>query len=159
MPWWTADIHITNMLLNIATTSTIEIVEKCLCWRHYGDIIMDAMASQIARLTNIYSTVFLHKSKKISTLRVTGLCAGNSANSPHEWPVTRKMFSFDDAIMVMALKRFSHHCLSSVDSPRCETFLIVKQALTSMSRYCNINASTSRPWFCNTKSFLHEIPW
>ena len=37
-----------------------------------------------------------------STLRVTGLCAGNSpgpVNSPHKGPVTRKMFPLDDVIM------------------------------------------------------------
>ena len=35
------------------------------------------------------------RSKETSKLRVTGLCAGNSpgpVNSPHKWPVTRKMF-------------------------------------------------------------------
>ena len=38
-------------------------------------------------------------------LRVTGFCVGNSpgpVNSPHKWPVTRKMFPFDDVIMYMA---------------------------------------------------------
>ena len=40
------------------------------------------------------------RSKKTSQLRVTGLCAGNSpVNSPHKWPVTWKMFPFDDVIM------------------------------------------------------------
>ena len=38
--------------------------------------------------------------KKTSKLRVSGLCVGNSpVNSPHKWPVTRKMFPFDDVIM------------------------------------------------------------
>ena len=42
------------------------------------------------------------RSKGTSKLRVTGLCAGNSpvtVNSPRKWPVTRKMFPFDDVIM------------------------------------------------------------
>ena len=37
-----------------------------------------------------------------ANIAVTGLCAGNSpgpVNSPHRWPVTRKMFPFDDVIM------------------------------------------------------------
>ena len=45
------------------------------------------------------------RSKKTSKLRVTGLCVGNSpgpVNSPHKEPVTRKMFPFDDVIMVLA---------------------------------------------------------
>ena len=47
--------------------------------------------------------LFRRKSKKTSKLRVTGLCVGNSpgpVNSPHKGPVTRKMFPFDDVIMV-----------------------------------------------------------
>ena len=46
--------------------------------------------------------LFRRRSKKTSKLRVTGLCAGNSpgtVNSPHKWPVTRKMIPFDDVIM------------------------------------------------------------
>ena len=42
-------------------------------------------------------------SKKISKLRVTGLCEGNHrwpVDSPHKGPVTRKMFTFDDVIIL-----------------------------------------------------------
>ena len=45
---------------------------------------------------------FKRRSKKTSKLRVTGLCAGiyrGPVNSPHKWPVTRKMVPFDDVIM------------------------------------------------------------
>ena len=52
----------------------------------------------------LLNRVFRRRSKKISKLRVTGLCAGNSpgpVNSPHKGPVTRKMFSFDDVIMIL----------------------------------------------------------
>ena len=65
---------------------------------------MDSMASQITSLTIVYSTVYTRRrSKKTSKLRVTGLCAGNSpvtGEFPHKWPVARKMFPFDDAIMI-----------------------------------------------------------
>ena len=46
--------------------------------------------------------LFRRRWKKTSKLRVTGLCVGKSpgtVNSPHKWPVTRKMFPFDDFIM------------------------------------------------------------
>ena len=46
--------------------------------RHYSDVIMDPMASQITSLTIVYSTVIQARSKKTSKLRVTGLCVGNS---------------------------------------------------------------------------------
>ena len=45
---------------------------------HYSDVIMGAMASQISSLTIVYSTVYSGRSNKISRLRGTGLCAGNS---------------------------------------------------------------------------------
>ena len=50
--------------------------------------------------------LFRRRSKKTSKLRVTGLCVGNSlgpVNSPHKGPVTRKMFPFDDVIMLMKM--------------------------------------------------------
>ena len=54
----------------------------------------------------LLNCLFRRRSKKTSKLRVTGLCVGNSpepVNSPHKWPVTRKMFPFDDVIMSTAL--------------------------------------------------------
>ena len=51
----------------------------------------------------LLNRLFGRRSKKTSKLRVTGLCAGNSpgpVNSPHKGPVTRKMFPFDDVIML-----------------------------------------------------------
>ena len=71
---------------------------------HYNDVIMGEIASQITSLTIVFSTVYSDADKKNpSQLRVTGLCAGNSpgpVNSPHKWPVTRKMFPFSDVIML-----------------------------------------------------------
>ena len=51
--------------------------------------------------------LFRLRSKKASKLHVTGLCAGNSpgpVNSPHKWPVTWKMFPFDDVIVWILIK-------------------------------------------------------
>ena len=46
--------------------------------------------------------LFRCRSTKISKLRVTGLCEGNSpVNSPHKGSVTRTMFPFDDVIMII----------------------------------------------------------
>ena len=50
----------------------------------------------------LLNRLFRRRSKKTSRLRVAGLCVGNSpgpVNSPRKWPVTRKMFPFDDVIM------------------------------------------------------------
>ena len=35
-------------------------------------------------------------------------------NSPHKWPVTRKMFPFDDVIMVMNRSSFQHRRFTNV---------------------------------------------
>ena len=69
-----------------------------LRWRHNG---RDSVSHHQPH-DCLLNRLFRHRSKKTSKLRVTGLCAGNSpgpVNSPHKWPVTRKMFPFDDVIM------------------------------------------------------------
>ena len=44
---------------------------------HYSDVKMGAIASQITRLTIVYSTVYSDADQR-KHLRATGLCAGNS---------------------------------------------------------------------------------
>ena len=70
---------------------------------HYDDVIMGAIASLITSLTIVYSTVYsgADQSKHQSSTSlafVWGIHRG-PMNSPHKWPVTRKMFPFDDVIM------------------------------------------------------------
>ena len=70
---------------------------------HYDDVIMGTIAPQITSLTIVYSTVYsgADKSKHQSSASlafVWGIHRG-PVNSPHKWPVTRKMFPFDDVIM------------------------------------------------------------
>ena len=82
--------------------------------RLWGHFLEESILSAISVLVKWYkhsndqphgcllNRLFGRRSKKTPKLRVTGLCAGNSpgpVNSPHKWPVTRKMFSFDDVIM------------------------------------------------------------
>ena len=70
---------------------------------HCNDVIMSVMASQITSLTSVYSTVYScadqrkHQSPA-SQAFVRGIHWG-PANSLHKWPLTRKMFPFDDVIM------------------------------------------------------------
>ena len=70
---------------------------------HYNDVIMGAIASQITSLTIVYSTVYSgadhrkHQSSA-SLAFVRGIHRG-PVNSLHKWPVTRKMFPFDDVFM------------------------------------------------------------
>ena len=70
---------------------------------HYGGVKMGAIASQITSLTIVYSTVYSDADQRkhqssASLAFVRGIHRG-PVNSPHKWPVTRKMFPFDDVIM------------------------------------------------------------
>ena len=70
---------------------------------HYNDVIIGAIASQITSLTIAYSIVYSdadqRKHQSSTSLDfVRGIHRG-PVNSPHKWPVTRKMFPFDDVIM------------------------------------------------------------
>ena len=79
---------------------------------HYHDVIMEAIASQITSLTSVYSIVYSdadqRKHQSFASLAfVWGIHRG-PVNSPHKWPVTRKMFPFDDVIMPPTV---GIHCL------------------------------------------------
>ena len=82
---------------------------------HYNDVIMGAIASQITSITIVYWTVYSDADQRkhqspASLLFVRGIHRG-PANSPHKWPVTRKMFPFDDVIMMAATPQIPkcHH--------------------------------------------------
>ena len=65
---------------------------------------MGPMASQITSPAIAYSAVYAGADKRThessaSLALVRGIHRG-PMNSPHKWPVTRKMFPFDDVIMV-----------------------------------------------------------
>ena len=85
---------------------------------HYNDVIMGANASQITSLTIVYSTVYSgavqrkHQSS-VSLAFVRGIHRG-PVNSPHKWPVTRKMCPFDDVIMQDNLTSLSPLPLSAL---------------------------------------------
>ena len=65
---------------------------------------MGTIASQITSLTIVYSTVYSDADQRkhqssASLAFVWGIHRG-PVNSPHKWPVTRKMLPFDDVIMI-----------------------------------------------------------
>ena len=81
---------------------------------HYCDVIMSPTTSQITSLTIVYSIVYSGTDQRIhqnsaSLAFVRGIHR-RPVNSPHKWPVTRKMFPFDDVIMV-------HECIDHNGPP------------------------------------------
>ena len=84
---------------NLVQTAPTDVLAS----NHYDDVIMTKIASQITSLRIVYSTIYTdvdqrkHQSSA-SLAFVWGIHRG-PVNSPHKWPVTRKMFPFDDVIM------------------------------------------------------------
>ena len=88
--------HITSVFISI--TENISVHNQ-----HYSDVIMSAMASQNIGVPIVFSTVCLgadHRKRQSSaSLAFVREIHRWPVNSPHEGPVTRKMFPFDDVIM------------------------------------------------------------
>ena len=74
---------------------------------HYSDVVMGTMASQISSLAivyaNAYSVADQRKHQSSTSLAFVQGIHRWPVNSPHKWPVTRKMCQFDDGIMSYAL--------------------------------------------------------
>ena len=73
--------------------------------KHYNDVIMGTTASQITSLTVVYSTVYSgadqRKHQSSASLAFVRGIHRWPMNSLHKWPVTRKMFPFDDVLMII----------------------------------------------------------
>ena len=71
---------------------------------HHGDVILGSVASQITSLTIGYSTVYSdadqRKHQSSASLAFERGIHQEPVNSLHKWPVMRKIFLFDDVIMV-----------------------------------------------------------
>ena len=72
--------------------------------KHYSDVIMGAMASQITSITIVYSTVHSgadqRKHQSSASLTFVRRIHRWPVNSPHKWPVTRKCFHFSDDVIM-----------------------------------------------------------
>ena len=76
-----------------------------LQWRHDG---RDGVSNRQPH-DCLLNRLFRRRSKKTSKLRVTALCGIHRwpVNSPHQWPVTRNMFPFENVINdTLYVKRF-----------------------------------------------------
>ena len=115
-------VHIIDCAISFSITSqALEQSHSCsnaskvtLTYKHYGDVIMGAIASQITSLAVVSSTVYSDADQRrhqssVSLAFVRGIHRW-PGNSPHRWPVTRKMFPFDDMrYMYMHHINLRHH--------------------------------------------------
>ena len=100
-----------NSMKSNYTTIKHVYIESANLIEHYDDVIMGVITPLITSLTIVYSTVYSDADQRkhqssASLAFVWGIHRG-PVNSPHKWPVTRKMFPYDDAIMKAGLLNLS----------------------------------------------------
>ena len=87
----------------VITTDIITVYSRYIAVTHYNDVTMGAIASQITSLTIVYSTVYSdadqRKHQSSASLAFVRGIHWRPVNYPHKWPVTWKMFPFDDVII------------------------------------------------------------
>ena len=87
----------------LASGETVELQFIC-AGKHYSDVTMRVMASQITSVSVVYSTVCpgadQRKHQSSTSLVLVRGIRRLPVNSPHKGPVTRKLLPFDDVIMM-----------------------------------------------------------
>ena len=87
---------------------------------------MTTLASEITSLTVVYSIVYSgvnqRKHQSSASLAFVREIHQGPVNFPHKWPVTRKMFPFDDVIMG---NRVSHVPVKQ-HKPTCKKSVVTK---------------------------------
>ena len=96
---------------------------------HYSDVIMGMIASQITSVRIVYTTVCSgadqRKHQSSASLTFVRGIHRSPVNSLHRWPVTPKMFPFDDVIM--------ETITNSKDSPQCRQLRNTEREISSFS--------------------------
>ena len=118
---------------------------------------MSGMASQITSLRIVYSTVYpgagqrKHQSPA-SLAFVRGIHRG-PVNSPHKWPVTRKLFPFDDVIMQLPhpqwgnpegqINHITHHDIKCISTQHRWLITFIIKCVTKL--HIHSQTSTVQP--------------
>ena len=110
---------------------------------------------------------FGRRSKTTSKLRVNGLCVWGihrgPMNSPDKWPVTQKMFPFDDVVMISKQQRMQlQYTVNNSQYKQLGTKSIDFSTIQMFNCIiCKIQSAASYPdgsfvimaWICNLISF------
>ena len=154
---------IVNIAISNISRRTPVLIPECFIYvntirSYYNDVIMDSMASQITSLTIVYSAVYSgadqrkHESSS-SPAFVRGIHRG-PVNSPHKWPVTRKMFPFDDVIMCFWMLLLCYHCVADRSCSTCIIYSLRCIYLDASGR--DLRAIYSAMNSCNISSQSHH---
>ena len=123
---------------------------------HYNDVIMSAMASQITSLTIVYSTVYpgadQRKHQSSAALAVVRGIHRWPMNSSHKGPVTRKMFPFDDVIMITECCEHINGILQLQAS-----YLVYVHTPLAALLHSDITALTCLAWFTYKTTYTNRI--
>ena len=96
-------ILVTEMDLVVLIDLVVLCNRSILPISHYSDLIMCAIVYQITSLIIVYSTIYsgadIRKHQSSASLAIVEGIHRWPVNSPHKWPVTRKMFPSDNVIM------------------------------------------------------------
>ena len=88
----------------IMINGCIIFIRLAIICSHYGDVMIGTMASKIRVVySTIYSGADQRKYQSFASLAFVQGTHRGPVNSPHKWPVTRKMFPFNDVIMQKSL--------------------------------------------------------
>ena len=90
-------------MIEVAPVLTI-FIEAILCWSlQWRDNGRDGVSNHQPHDYSLHR-LFRRRSKKTLKFRVTGICEGDPVDFSHKGPVTRKMFPFDDVIMLCIIR-------------------------------------------------------
>ena len=98
--------HCDKSFIKIAIYSQLFLIcQNAVVWLcHNSDVIMGAIASQIISSTVCSGADQRKHQSSVSLAFVWGIHR-SPVNSPHKWPVTNKMFQFDDVAMLCWRRR------------------------------------------------------
>ena len=144
--WWSPKSFSFVALYNITLPHCV----VCFCWSkslrlnsHPSNISLQLRHNERDSVSNhqphhcLLNRLFGCRSKKTSKLHVTGLCVG-------KWPVTRKMFPFDDVIMYFMVFPDIAHC--SRDWLSITAWYAIFVALAILRIYCIGKHNKNGPW-------------
>ena len=137
--------------LEILTRGTTYHAWKAEVWGdHYNDVIMSTMVSQITSLTIVYTTAYQgpdqRKHQRSTSLAFVRGIYQWPVNSPHKGPVMRKMFPFDDVIMLLWVLK---SCLSSDSVIAVHIDGLVQKRRNSSATALELRLSCINPLICN----------